>query len=112
MTRPRQASRRISISKARSEFPAVKANSIWEKCQSPTPFARRSTDLALSSGAFFGDILGVPMNAPFALFLAGAFLFSGGLRAAEIPAPRDNWRMELIAEAPKIKYPSVVVCAP
>lgn len=33
-------------------------------------------------------------------------------RAAEIPQPRANWKMELIAEAPKIKHPSVVACAP
>ncbi len=42
-------------------------------------------------------------------FAAAAFLCA---RAAEIPQTRENWKMELIAEAPKIKHPSVVACSP
>ena len=38
---------------------------------------------------------------------SGNFVFS-----ADIPQPRENWKMELIAEAPKIKYLSVVACSP
>ncbi|HUS35243.1 MAG TPA: HEAT repeat domain-containing protein, partial [Verrucomicrobiae bacterium] len=42
-------------------------------------------------------------------FAAAAFLLA---RAAEIPQPRENWKVELIAEAPKINHPSVVACSP
>src|SRR4051812_19327543 len=45
-----------------------------------------------------------------ALFIACAV--AGILRSAELPQTRENWKIELIAEAPKIKYPSVVVCSP
>ena len=39
---------------------------------------------------------------------------SSGLVAAASPLPQPipNWRIELVAEAPQIKHPSVVACAP
>jgi putative membrane-bound dehydrogenase-like protein len=46
------------------------------------------------------------------LYFACATLILIRAKGAEIPQPRENWKMELIAEAPKIKYPSVVVCSP
>ncbi|HEY6227837.1 MAG TPA: hypothetical protein VI282_12010, partial [Verrucomicrobiae bacterium] len=47
----------------------------------------------------------------FACFSVAIFLTALS-RGAEIPTPRENWKMELIAETPRIKYPSVVVCSP
>ncbi|MSU61823.1 MAG: c-type cytochrome [Pedosphaera sp.] len=32
--------------------------------------------------------------------------------ASPLPQPLPNWRIELVAEAPRIKHPSVVACAP
>lgn len=46
------------------------------------------------------------------LLLLCATIYSLATCAGEIPQVRANWKIELIAEAPKIKYPSVVVCAP
>jgi putative membrane-bound dehydrogenase-like protein len=34
------------------------------------------------------------------------------ISAADFPQTREDWKIELMAEAPKIKYPSVVVCSP
>ena len=39
--------------------------------------------------------------------------FAGAvLSASEFPQTRPNWKIELIAAAPKIKHPSVVACSP
>lgn len=45
-------------------------------------------------------------------FCCAVVLISSVSIGAEIPIAREKWKMELIAEATKIKYPSVVVCAP
>jgi putative membrane-bound dehydrogenase-like protein len=74
--------------------------------------ARR--EFGLSTQALLGHILGMPLWNRASVFASFAvvILFGPFSKSAEIPAPRENWKMELIAEAPKIKYPSVVVCAP
>jgi putative heme-binding domain-containing protein len=71
---------------------------------SPRQFA-----LSLRDG--FGHIFRMPLwnRASMLALVAAAFL---RVQAVEVPQPRDNWKMELIAEAPKIKHPSVVACAP
>ncbi len=45
------------------------------------------------------------------LLLIAGHLPGSGIFAA-VPQPVPNWRIELVAEAPKIKHPSIVACAP
>src|SRR6185503_16501554 len=40
------------------------------------------------------------------------FYSSSAFGASVLPQPIPNWRIELVAEAPKIKHPSVVASAP
>src|SRR5881394_4107148 len=40
------------------------------------------------------------------------FCCSSAFGASTLPQPISGWRMELIAEAPKLRHPSVVACAP
>ncbi len=47
--------------------------------------------------------------------LACGILFAPSMTsasAADLPAVRDGWKLELVASSPTIKHPSVVVCAP
>lgn len=44
--------------------------------------------------------------------LAWTFLIPSLLHAQPIPKPRDGWQMELVAQAPHLRHPTVVACAP
>ncbi len=46
------------------------------------------------------------------LLLVGQLMGFGAVAASPLPQPVANWRMELVAEAPRVKHPSVVACAP
>lgn len=47
-----------------------------------------------------------------ASFICISLFFTSPAAAAPIPQPLPGWRMELVAESPDIKHPSVVACAP
>ena len=49
-----------------------------------------------------------PVGAAISLLLAVTTTFG----ASTLPQPPPGWRIELIAEAPKVRHPSVVACAP
>jgi putative membrane-bound dehydrogenase-like protein len=46
------------------------------------------------------------------MYRIGLLLFACGALHAAVPEPIPGWRMELVAEAPRVKHPSVVACAP
>jgi putative heme-binding domain-containing protein len=48
-----------------------------------------------------------------AQILAGLLLTApNAFGASSLPEPGPNWRIELVAEAPRVQHPSVVACAP
>src|SRR5688500_7270900 len=63
-----------------------------------------------------GDFVHLGMNGAMlvrSLFLSFVlFCGSSVCGGLVLPQPIAGWRIELIAEAPKIKHPSVVACAP